>query len=100
MCCLQSLMTGLMYYRPEDHITYLQECLRKVQSEGAESVRWNLFIQQRLKTPLPPITPENGRSSQMMDRDPSFITGNHDNLSALLNFKTVHLVCFSASGDT
>ena len=27
-------MTGLMYYRPDDHIKYLQDCLTKVKAEG------------------------------------------------------------------
>ena len=71
----ESLMTGLMYYRPEDHITYLQDCLRKVSDDGVDQVRWNLFIDSRRKTPLPPITPsaggENGRS-RPMSRDQSF----------------------------
>ena len=55
-------MTGLMFYRPEDHIAYLQECLKKILEEGVDKVRWNLFIDSKRKTPLPPITPENGRA--------------------------------------
>lgn len=47
-------MTGLMYYRPEDHIGYLQDCLSKLQDEGSDSVTWKRFIDQR-RTPLPPI---------------------------------------------
>ena len=69
----QSLMTGLMYYRPDDHITYLQECLRKVKEQGVETVRWNLFIEQRRKTPLPPIS-SDGRLSRL-NRENSFVTG-------------------------
>ncbi|KAK2151184.1 hypothetical protein LSH36_373g02088 [Paralvinella palmiformis] len=68
----ESLMTGLMYYRPDDHITYLQDCLRKVKEQGVESVRWNLFIEQRRKTPLPPIS-SDGRLSRL-NRENSFIT--------------------------
>ena len=69
-------MTGLMYYRPDDHITYLQDCLHKVQDQGVDTVRWNLFIEQRRKTPLPPIN-ANGRTPTpgALERDTSFITG-------------------------
>ena len=68
-------MTGLMYYRPDDHIDYLLKCLEKVKAENISSINWNLFIDQRRKTPLPPITPngENGRV-QSLSREPSFVT--------------------------
>ena len=69
----QSLMTGLMYYKPEDHITFLQECLRKVKHEGIDQVKWNIFIESRKKTPLPPISSDG---SSAVKRDPSFITGS------------------------
>lgn len=73
----ESLMTGLMYYRPDDHIDYLLKCLDKVKEEQISSINWNLFIDQRRKTPLPPITPngENGRI-QSISREPSFVTQN------------------------
>ena len=70
-------MTGLMYYRPEDHIDYLQECLKKIRENSVEQVRWNLFIESRRKSPLPPITPgagDNGKTENF-GRQPSFITG-------------------------
>ncbi|KAL8558593.1 hypothetical protein ACOMHN_046311 [Nucella lapillus] len=58
----ECLMTGLMFHRPTDHIQYLIECLEKVKVKGQEEMRWNMFIEiQRVKTPLPPITPGNGR---------------------------------------
>ena len=72
-------MTGLMYHRPEDHLTYLQNCLQGVREKGLDNVRWNLFIEQRNKTPLPPIRPgsggpggENGRTKPP-PRDPSYL---------------------------
>lgn len=56
----QSLMTGLMFHRPTDHIQYLLDCLEKVKNNG--QVTWNMFVEyKRSKTPLPPITPENGK---------------------------------------
>ena len=50
-------MSGLMYYRPEDHISYLLDCLQKLQSQGITSVKWNQFIDLKRKSPLPPIIP-------------------------------------------
>ncbi|XP_046330687.2 uncharacterized protein LOC124114162 [Haliotis rufescens] len=56
----ESLMTGLMFHRPSDHIQYLLDCLEKVKNNG--QVTWNMFVEyKRSKTPLPPITPENGK---------------------------------------
>lgn len=49
-------MSGLMYYRPEDHIAYLLECLQKLQDQGVTSVKWNQFIDLKRKSPLPPIS--------------------------------------------
>lgn len=62
-------MTGLMFHRPTDHIQYLIECLEKVKVKGQEELRWNMFIEmQRSKTPLPPITPGNGRRPVSRER--------------------------------
>ena len=59
-------MTGLMYYRPEDHVRYLQECLEKLKLEGPDhsAIEWSKFIEQRIRTPLPPIpsSKQNGHS--------------------------------------
>lgn len=68
-------MTGLMYYRPEDHITYLQNCLKKVREQAIETVTWNIFIESQRKTPLPPISPTDQKRTPIL-RDSSFITGN------------------------
>jgi len=47
-------MTGLMYNRPEDHITYLQDCLKTLEHDKrGEPVPWNRFIVA--SKPLPPI---------------------------------------------
>ncbi|XP_077986420.1 adenylate kinase isoenzyme 5-like isoform X2 [Glandiceps talaboti] len=64
----ESLMTGLMYYRPEDHVTYLQDCLQKAKTTGVENVKWNSFVEgAKRSTPLPPITPT-------LSREPTFQT--------------------------
>uniref|UniRef100_A0A3B3V7C8 Adenylate kinase 5 n=1 Tax=Poecilia latipinna TaxID=48699 RepID=A0A3B3V7C8_9TELE len=51
----QSLLTGLMYYRPDDPIDYLEGCLKKVRElGGTEKVRWDTFVGQERKS-LPPL---------------------------------------------
>ncbi|XP_060602074.1 uncharacterized protein LOC132755252 isoform X9 [Ruditapes philippinarum] len=53
----ESLMTGLMYHRPQDHIKYLIECLQKVHEKGQDTISWSSFVDmRRTKTPLPPIS--------------------------------------------
>ncbi|WAR31493.1 KAD5-like protein [Mya arenaria] len=53
----ESLMTGLMYHRPTDHIKYLIDCLQKVHDKGQENITWSSFVDiRRTKTPLPPIS--------------------------------------------
>ena len=73
-------MTGLMYYRPEDHLSYLQECLKRVHEAGVDNIRWQHFVDQRRKTPLPPIPSEGDgrhvRTPTTGTRDNSFITGS------------------------
>lgn len=57
----ESLMTGLMYHRPQDHIKYLIDCLQKVNDKGYQNVTWSSFVDiRRAKTPLPPID-QNGQ---------------------------------------
>ena len=71
-------MTGLMFYRPDDHIEFIKECLTKVKNNGIDSIKWNIFIDQRRKnqTPLPPISPENGRN-RINPREPTFLRGEY-----------------------
>eukprot|EP00794_Sanderia_malayensis_P016052 gene16052-17674_t len=44
----ESLMTALMYQKPEDHIQFLGDCLSKAKKE--DKINWHTFIE-----PLPPI---------------------------------------------
>lgn len=104
----QSLMTGLVYHRPEDPIAFLQDCLEEAKErEGQYS--WNCFITttnsrsvfSRTK-PLPPIqkpasaaTPKekctepftvehtppragDNRGAAVQDKPLVFIIGTHD----------------------
>lgn len=59
----QSLLTGLMYYRPEDPIDYLETCLKKVRDlGGTDKVRWDTFVGQEKKS-LPPLNGGQSRRS-------------------------------------
>ena len=51
---LQSLMTALMYKKPDDHIKFLEECLSKAEKE--KKIQWHTFIE-----PLPPIPKDTGK---------------------------------------
>ncbi|XP_072908888.1 adenylate kinase isoenzyme 5-like isoform X1 [Hemitrygon akajei] len=57
----ESLLTGLMYYRPEDPVEYLEGCLQRVRELGGpEKVKWDTFISQE-RRPLPPINGGQGK---------------------------------------
>lgn len=57
----ESMLTGLMYYRPEDPIEYLEGCLQRVRELGGpEKVKWDTFIPQE-RRPLPPINGGPGK---------------------------------------
>ncbi len=59
----QSLLTGLMYYRPDDPIDYLETCLKKVRElGGTDKVRWDTFVGQEKKS-LPPLNGGQSRRS-------------------------------------
>lgn len=66
-CFIQSLLTGLMYYRPDDPIDYLEGCLKKVMELGGpDKVRWDTFIGQEKKS-LPPLN--GGQSRRALFRN-------------------------------
>ncbi|XP_075434631.1 adenylate kinase isoenzyme 1 isoform X2 [Ascaphus truei] len=53
-----SLLTGLMYYRPEDPIGYMELCLQRVREMGGpEKVQWDTFLSRN----LPPINGGQGK---------------------------------------
>eukprot|EP01135_Chromosphaera_perkinsii_P000041 Nk52_evm20s16 gene=Nk52_evmTU20s16 len=54
----ESIMTGLMYQRPDDHILFIEQCLQKIKETKPESIKWNLFVEPKKKKSggaLPPI---------------------------------------------
>lgn len=57
----ESLMAGLMYHRPENHIGYLQNCLEEVKANSDTKVQWSTFVnakKRKSKEILPPLTPK------------------------------------------
>nr|XP_057918116.1 adenylate kinase isoenzyme 5 isoform X2 [Doryrhamphus excisus] len=67
----ESLLTGLMYHRPDDPIDYLEGCLKKVRELGGpDRVRWDTFVGQEKKT-LPPINGGQSRRSLFRNVMPS-----------------------------
>lgn len=67
----ESLMAGLMYHRPENHIGYLQSCLEEVKSNSDTKVQWSTFVnakKRKSREILPPLTPKKeSHSSSFSD---------------------------------
>lgn len=71
----QSLLTGLMYYRPDDPIDFLESCLKKARELGGpEKVRWDTFVGQEKKS-LPPLN--GGQSRRSLFRNGEKIQHNN-----------------------
>ncbi|XP_071499815.1 adenylate kinase isoenzyme 5-like [Diadema antillarum] len=49
----QSLMAGILYHKPDDHVAFLMACLRRLQDDplAALNVRWNTFIDLETEGP-------------------------------------------------
>ncbi|XP_038046579.1 adenylate kinase isoenzyme 5-like isoform X6 [Patiria miniata] len=68
----ESLMTGLMYHKPGNHVDYMLECLGKIKDNKSEAVRWNTFVDgAKGQAPLPPI---QSQDAPVLDREPTFTT--------------------------
>ncbi|XP_055943175.1 uncharacterized protein DDB_G0290685-like [Argiope bruennichi] len=68
----ESLMAGLMYHRPENHIGYLQSCLDEVKSNSETKVHWSTFVNKKRKSkeilpPLPTPKKQDSFSSSWSD---------------------------------
>lgn len=85
----ESLLTGLMYYRPDDPIDYLEGCLKKVRElGGTEKVRWDTFVGGE-KKPLPPLNGGQSRRSlfrNVMPDSPNFPYRRYDRLPPISQF--------------
>lgn len=85
----ESLLTGLMFYRPEDPIEYLESCLKKVRElGGTEKVRWDTFVGQEKKS-LPPLNGGQSRRTlfrNVMPESPNFPYRRYDRLPPINQF--------------
>eukprot|EP00063_Salmo_salar_P068261 XP_014043096.1 PREDICTED: adenylate kinase isoenzyme 5 [Salmo salar] len=85
----ESLLTGLMYYKPEDPIDYLEVCLKKVRELGGpDRVRWDTFVGQEKKS-LPPINGGQSRRSffrNVLPDSPNFPYRRYDRLPPISQF--------------
>ncbi|KPP71566.1 adenylate kinase isoenzyme 5-like, partial [Scleropages formosus] len=60
-----SMLTGLMYHRPDDPMTFLESCLQKVRELGGpEHVSWDTFIAPD-RRPLPPLSVGQGKKAAL-----------------------------------
>ncbi|CAF93105.1 unnamed protein product, partial [Tetraodon nigroviridis] len=86
---LQSLLTGLMYYRPDDPIDYLEGCLKKARELGGpDKVGWDTFVGHE-KKPLPPLNGGQTRRSLFRNVLPdshSFSYRHYDRLPPISQF--------------
>ncbi|XP_030631559.1 adenylate kinase isoenzyme 5 [Chanos chanos] len=85
----ESLLTGLMYYRPDDPIDYLETCLKKVRElGGTDKVRWDTFVGQEKKS-LPPLNGGQSRRSffrNVLPDSPNFPYRRYDRLPPINQF--------------
>uniref|UniRef100_A0A671U1W0 Adenylate kinase 5 n=1 Tax=Sparus aurata TaxID=8175 RepID=A0A671U1W0_SPAAU len=85
----ESLLTGLMYYRPDDPIDYLEGCLKKVRELGGpDKVRWDTFVGQEKKS-LPPLNGGQSRRSlfrNVLPDSPNFPYRRYDRLPPISQF--------------
>ncbi|XP_057712634.1 adenylate kinase isoenzyme 5 [Corythoichthys intestinalis] len=85
----ESLLTGLMYHRPDDPVDYLEVCLKKVRELGGpDKVRWDTFVGQE-KKPLPPINGGQSRRSllrNVMPDSPNFPYRRYERLPPISQF--------------
>ncbi|XP_006634830.2 adenylate kinase isoenzyme 5 [Lepisosteus oculatus] len=85
----ESLLTGLMYYRPDDPVEYLESCLKKVRElGGTEKVRWDTFVGQEKKS-LPPLNGGQCRRSffrNVLPDSPNFPYRRYDRLPPIHQF--------------
>ncbi|XP_034468412.1 adenylate kinase isoenzyme 5 isoform X2 [Hippoglossus hippoglossus] len=85
----ESLLTGLMYYRPDDPIDYLEACLQKVRELGGpDKVRWDTFVGQEKKS-LPPLNGGQSRRSlfrNVLPDSPNFPYRRYDRLPPISQF--------------
>ncbi|NXH09327.1 KAD5 kinase, partial [Bucco capensis] len=85
----ESLLNGLMCYKPDDPIEYLEGCLQKVKELGGpEKVKWDTFVSPEKKT-LPPLNGGQSRRSffrNVMPDNSNFPYRRYDRLPPIQQF--------------
>ncbi|NXW48641.1 KAD5 kinase, partial [Nyctiprogne leucopyga] len=85
----ESLLNGLMCYKPDDPIEYLESCLQKVKElGGSEKVKWDTFVSPEKKT-LPPLNGGQSRRSffrNVMPDNSNFPYRRYDRLPPIQQF--------------
>ncbi|XP_038601028.1 adenylate kinase isoenzyme 5 [Tachyglossus aculeatus] len=85
----ESLLNGLMCYKPDDPIEYLEGCLQKVKElGGSEKVKWDTFVSQEKKT-LPHLNGGQSKRSffrNVMPDNLNFPYRRYDRLSPIHQF--------------
>ncbi|XP_078605177.1 uncharacterized protein LOC144878458 isoform X4 [Branchiostoma floridae x Branchiostoma japonicum] len=64
----ESILTGLMYNRPEDHISYIEDCLQQAKQSDIQNLRWDSFVRDKA---LPPIPTYDGTRSTTFPTEPN-----------------------------
>ncbi|XP_027764029.1 adenylate kinase isoenzyme 5 isoform X2 [Empidonax traillii] len=84
-----SLLNGLMCYKPDDPVEYLESCLQKVKELGGpEKVKWDTFVSPEKKT-LPPLNGGQPRRSflrNVLPDNPNFPYRRYDRLPPIQQF--------------
>ncbi|XP_019383872.1 PREDICTED: adenylate kinase isoenzyme 5 [Gavialis gangeticus] len=85
----RSLLNGLICYKPDDPIEFLESCLQKVKElGGSEKVKWDTFVSQEKRT-LPPLNGGQSRRSffrNVMPDNPNFPYRRYDRLPPIHQF--------------
>ncbi|XP_042317519.1 adenylate kinase isoenzyme 5 [Sceloporus undulatus] len=85
----ESLLNGLMCYKPDDPVEYLEGCLQKVKElGGAEKVKWDTFVSPEKRT-LPPLNGSQSRRAffrNVMPDNPNFPYRRYDRLPPIHQF--------------
>ncbi|XP_068808887.1 adenylate kinase isoenzyme 5 isoform X2 [Struthio camelus] len=85
----ESLLNGLICYKPDDPIEYLESCLQKVKElGGSEKVKWDTFVSPEKRT-LPPLNGGQSRRSffrNVIPDNPNFPYRRYDRLPPIHQF--------------
>ncbi|KAM9004432.1 adenylate kinase isoenzyme 5 isoform X1 [Sarcophilus harrisii] len=85
----ESLLNGLMCYKPDDPVEYLESCLQKVKELGGpEKVKWDTFVGQEKRT-LPPLNGGQSRRSflrNVLPENANFPYRRYDRLPPIHQF--------------